>query len=99
MHGMRARTAHFIDHDRLVLLMQARVLDLLYQRGRGGSICPSEAARSLAGEIGVNWHALMRLVRSVASGLSHVGRIEVCQHGRSVDINEARGPVRLRLKR
>jgi Protein of unknown function (DUF3253) len=36
---------------------------MLMARGNGRSICPSDAAMSLAGELDFPWQDLMRLVR------------------------------------
>ncbi len=70
------------------------ILDLLAQRDPGTTICPSEAARALAGDAG--FRELMPLVRDAARGLVADGRIEVTQKGEPVDIDAARGPIRLR---
>jgi hypothetical protein len=59
-------------------------------------VCPSEVARSLDER---GWRALMPEVRHVASELARKGRIEVLQKGRVVDVESARGPIRLRLKK
>jgi len=87
--------ARLLDDDPLVQRMRLRLMDLLDQHGPGVSICPSEAARSLAKEIDMDWQELMRLVRTVAADLARSGRIDVTQHGHAVDIVDARGPVRL----
>ena len=41
----------------------------------------------------------MRPVRAVACELAEHGRIEIVQPGQPQGIDEARGPIRLRLKR
>lgn len=68
------------------------------RRGAGKSICPSEAARQVAGETGA-WRDLMDRTRAVAARLAAEGRIEGAQKGRAVDIATARGPIRLRAVR
>lgn len=73
---------------------EAAILDLLARRDRGKTICPSEAARALGGDEG--FRSLMPLVRDAARALVTDGRIEVTQAGRPVDLDAARGPVRLR---
>jgi Protein of unknown function (DUF3253) len=75
---------------------QRAILDLLAQRDPGTTICPSEAARALGG--GDGFRPLMPLVRDAAAALAAEGRIEVTQHGRRVDIEDARGPIRLRAR-
>ena len=56
------------------------------------SFCPSEVARALA----ENWRPLMPLVREVAAEEVRAGRIVVLQKGEPVNIEQARGPIRLR---
>ncbi|MDQ6606458.1 MAG: DUF3253 domain-containing protein [Actinomycetota bacterium] len=69
------------------------ILDLLAQQDRGKTICPSEAARRLAGP---DFRALMPTVREAARALAAAGRIEITQRGEPVDLDAVRGPVRLR---
>lgn len=80
------------DPDRI----RATILDLLQRRDPGKTICPSDAARALAGE---RFRPLMAPVRDVAATLADEGQIEVTQRGRPVDPRGARGPIRLRLRR
>ncbi len=70
------------------------ILDLLAARDPGKTICPSEAARALGGDDG--FRPLMAVVREAARTLVEAGRIEVTQSGRPVDIDRARGAIRLR---
>ena len=70
------------------------ILDLLADRDPGRTICPSEAARVLGGDDG--FRPLMPVVRDAAHTLADAGRIEVTRRGRRVDIDTARGPIRLR---
>jgi UDP-N-acetylglucosamine:LPS N-acetylglucosamine transferase len=75
---------------------QARraILELLAQRDPGKTICPSDAARVLGGDDG--FQPLMGLVREAAAELVEAGRIEVTQQGEPVDLERAKGPIRLR---
>ena len=70
------------------------ILELLAQRDPGKTICPSEAARVLGGDDG--YRPLMDLVRSAAADLAAEGRVEVTQRGEPVDLDQAKGPIRLR---
>jgi len=83
----------------LIALQQARlrtvILELLERRGPGKTICPSDAARALAGR---DFRPLMDAARAAAAGLVADGEIEITQHGQVVDIAQARGPVRLRRR-
>jgi hypothetical protein len=70
------------------------ILELLDRRAPGRTICPSEAARVLGGDEG--FRPLMPLVRDAARALVTAGRVEVTQSGQPVDLDTARGPIRLR---
>lgn len=74
----------------------AVVLELCHKRGMGKTICPSEAARALAGPDS-DWRELMELVRAVGQELSVRGQIDVTQRGRVVDLASVKGPVRFGL--
>ncbi|MGB0743981.1 MAG: DUF3253 domain-containing protein [Opitutales bacterium] len=75
--------------------IRSKTIDLLNLRGRGKTICPSEVARYLFDESA--WREKMPLVREVAAKLVDQGLIEICQQGRKVDIERAKGPIWLRL--
>ena len=70
------------------------ILALLAQRDQGKTICPSDAARELDPD---GFRDLMQLVRDAARRLAADGKIEVTQGGEPVDLDAARGPIRLRL--
>ncbi len=70
------------------------ILELLARRDPGTTICPSDAARALGGDDG--FRPLMGLVRDAARTLVAGGSIEVTQRGRRVDLDDARGAIRLR---
>lgn len=76
---------------------QRAIIVLLEQRDPGKTICPSDAARALGGDDG--FRPLMDLVRDAAGELVEAGRIEVTQHGEPVDLERAKGPIRLRAVR
>ena len=73
---------------------EAAILDLLAHRDPGKTICPSDAARTLGGDEG--FRPLMPLVRDAARALVAARRIEVTQAGQPVDLDTARGAIRLR---
>jgi hypothetical protein len=73
--------------------LEAAVLELLAQRARTATICPSEAARRVGGE---DWRDLMEPARAAARRLVAAGEVEVLQSGRVVDPSRARGPIRIR---
>lgn len=80
-------------HDHRI---EEAILTLLDQRAAEASICPSEAARQVAG--GGDWRAQMEPVRMAARRLQRAGRIDITQQGRPVDPDTAKGPIRLRLR-
>ena len=72
--------------------LEKAVLELLSQRGTA-TACPSEVARALDPE---DWRPLMEPVRAAAARLQQRGKVDVYQHGKTVRLEDARGPVRLR---
>lgn len=79
------------EADRRIRLA-ASMRTLLRCRDPDKTICPSDAAR-VAG--GAEWRELMETARDVAAELARQGVLEVQQKGQPVDIEQARGPVRL----
>lgn len=75
--------------------LEAAILNLLAQRARDKTICPSEAARAVAPEA---WEQQMEPTRKAARRLVARGLIEITQHGQIVDGSTAKGPIRLRLR-
>lgn len=68
---------------------------LLESRDPGKTICPSDAARDLDEN---NFRELMPTVRDAARSLVAAGRIDVTQSGQVVDLDTARGAIRLRMR-
>ena len=79
--------------------VRERLLELVAEHPDVATICPQLAARAVAAEMQVEWQDLMRPVRMVAADLVRRGTLEAVQHGRAVDISQARGPIGLRRKR
>ena len=73
--------------------LERSVLELLAQRARGATICPSEAARAVGGE---QWRPLMEPARAAARRLVARGEVEITQGGHVVDGSTAKGPIRVR---
>jgi len=84
------------------------ILTLLAERTADGNrdktICPSEAAKLVAGDPRIktraarrDWEALMEPARNAARNLASKNKIVVTQHGRIVDPASAKGAIRLRL--
>lgn len=74
--------------------LRTAILGLLSQRDPGKTICPSDAARAVAG---ASFRPLMPAARDAAAQLVREGVLEVTQGGDPVDPSTARGPIRLRL--
>ncbi len=72
----------------------ATIRALLRQRDAGKTICPSEAARSVASS---RWRELMPTAVDVAWTLNEAGWLEVTQRGVSVQ-KPTKGPIRLRRR-
>ncbi len=84
------------DTDRA---LEQSILSLLETRKGGATICPSEAARAVAGQGASGddaWQALMEPTRRAARRLVAAGQVEITQGGRVVDPSTARGAIRLR---
>lgn len=85
--------------------LERAILDLLAQRAADATICPSEAARRVAGDAeGTEpgrepWRALMEPARAAARRLVAAGEAEILQRGRVVDPSTAAGPIRVRRRR
>lgn len=77
--------------------LEAAIIGLLDHRGAGATICPSEAARAVAGDDG--WTDLMEPARRAARRLMAQGRVDITQGGRVVDPSTAKGPIRIRRRR
>ena len=76
---------------------ETAILELLAERDPDKTICPSEAARVLGGD--EDFRPFMEPVRDAARRLVDQNRIEVTQKGEPVDIDQAKGPIRLRIRR
>ncbi len=83
--------------------LEATILKLLHGRGAGKTICPSEAARSVAGGGALSddravWEPLMEPARAAARRLVAQGSIVITQGGVIVEPSTAKGAIRLRLR-
>jgi hypothetical protein len=77
-------------------LIERAIMELCLERGQGKTICPSEAARRVAGE-GGDWRSMMTPVRQAATRLAGDGRISIYRKGRPIGPDEMRGVIRLGL--
>ncbi|MEM6365077.1 MAG: DUF3253 domain-containing protein [Planctomycetota bacterium] len=75
--------------------IEEKILAIVRLRGKTKSICPSEVARALNAD---QWRDQMELVRDAAIRLEREGKIVITQKGQPVDGQQARGPVRYRIR-
>ena len=73
--------------------LEVAIINLLSERARQKSICPSEAARTVDN---IGWRSLMESTRMAARRLAVRGVVEVTQGSKKVDISTAKGPIRIR---
>ena len=76
--------------------LEDTILELLAQRARTATICPSDAARVVGGKDEDAWRALMEPARRAARRLVDRGEVVIIQGGKVVDPSTARGPIRIR---
>lgn len=84
-------------------LLEETILRMLHERGAGKTICPSEAARTVAGKGELSddreqWEPLMEPARAAARRLVAAEKIVITQGGHIVDASTAKGAIRLRLR-
>ena len=80
-------------------VLEAAILRLAGERESGKTICPSEAARAVAGNESDAWGALMPQVRKIAVRLAKEGRLVITRKGKPVDPDDFKGVYRLSLPR
>ena len=74
------------------------ILDTLIAAGVGKSICPTQAARALAGNpADDSWRRSLAPVRLAAQRLARAGKIEILRKGKPIDPDVLHGVIRLRL--
>ena len=76
--------------------METAILGLLAARRPGATICPSDAARRVAGDDPAHWRPRMDDARAAAARLVERGEVVVTQGGEPTDPALARGPIRIR---
>ena len=75
--------------------LERTILALVAERGPEKTICPSEAARALAGKDPDAWSRLMPNLRRTAIRLMKEGRVEIRRKGKAVDPDDFRGIYRI----
>lgn len=79
------------------LHLRQTILALAKAREPGKSICPSEAARAIAGPDEKRWRLLMKPLRAQAIAMAKAGEIVILRKGKPVDPDEFRGVYRLAI--
>ena len=72
--------------------LERALLEILAQRDRASTLCPSEASRRVRPD---TWREILEDTRSAARRLAADGRVEIRSRGKRVDPDRARGPIRI----
>ncbi len=97
-NGERGSCSSGCPSDGLTIIdrrLEKTILHLLGQRAPSATICPSEAARTVADG---DWRALMEPARRAARRLVAAGKVDITQQGGVVDPALVKGPIRIRLR-
>ena len=79
--------------------LEKAILSLLEDRNPAATICPSEAARVVAGGSDTEqWRRLMPAARNAARRLFNQDKVIIMQKGIPVEPSTARGPIRIKRK-
>ncbi len=76
--------------------LEDAILRLLDGRAPRATICPSDVARDVGTPEG--WRELMEPVRQGAGRLVSRGEVEITQGGQVIELDRARGPIRIRRR-
>ena len=76
--------------------LERTILSLLDDRAQTSTICPSDAARAVG--TADSWRSLMDPARDAARRLVEAGEVVITQGGEVVDLDSARGPIRIRRR-
>lgn len=77
--------------------IKTSIFRLLTERGQGKTICPSEAARDIAGKDEKKWRLLMKPIKQVAVALALENEIQITRKRKPVDPLAFKGIYRLSL--
>jgi len=79
--------------------VERMILRMVAEQGPDKTICPSDAARALAGDKPDEWGPLMQPLRRVAVRLAKEGRLVIYRKGKQADPDDFKGLYRLGLPR
>ena len=74
--------------------IQEIILKTAAKRGIKKTTCPSEIARAL---FPADWRQHMGEVRTEVIALQKMGKVEITQGGKPVDIDSIKGPIRIQI--
>lgn len=74
--------------------ISAKILAITEERGPEKSTCPSEIARMLFPD---DWRKYMKEVVHVAVNLHHGKKVVITQKGKTIDVTQIKGPIRIRI--
>jgi hypothetical protein len=80
-------------------VVETAILRMVGERGPDKTICPSDAARSVAGNAVEAWGPLMQPLKRVAMRLATEGRVVLYRKGRVIDPMDVKGIYRIGLPR
>lgn len=75
-------------------VIKETILSMSAQRAPDKTVCPSEIARAMFPQ---DWRKHMKEVRAAAVELQQAGKVEITQKGEPVDVNNIKGPVRIKF--
>ncbi|MFD2326335.1 DUF3253 domain-containing protein [Mucilaginibacter galii] len=81
-----------MNHEQSII--SQTIIAMATERGADKTICPSEVAREM---FPANWRKHMEEVRQVAINLHQQGKVSITQKGKPVDINNIKGPIRIKI--
>jgi len=70
------------------------IIDMATARGADTSICPSDVARYM---FAPNWRKYMDEIRATAIDLQQQGKVAITQKNQPVDVNNIKGPIRIKI--
>lgn len=76
-------------------LIEKKTLSMAKERGVEKSTCPSEIARTLFPD---DWRKHMKDVRNVAVEMHKSGQVVITQKGKPIDVDNIKGPIRIKIK-
>ena len=70
------------------------VLSAATERGPEKTTCPSEIARTI---FPADWRDHMAEVKNAAIALQKAGKVQITQRGSPIDVDNIKGPIRIRI--